>query len=315
METPESPEERRFEPEKADVKPASSIPGFIAPILGLVLMLTLVGVGIVYVYKIRVTQHRLESATRLKNLGIAAHLYHDLLKQLPYNGTQEQYDFQGQKAGGVADAKRLFSGSWAYRVLPVIELKMDLNSTYPFPDQVMTKKLAPTYHCAMRDRPLYAEGEGFQNGPFTDFVLNPFLNDRERGGLNEINNRTSLVQIIDGTANTIFFGHGWISTDDLKNPSPGPGRCSIYLGGTNGTARNGKRLVRDKSGKDHYDDWGSPYAEGGMMCMADATVRFFTYDMESSLLFNFLHPDDKANPMLPAQESTDEGRLTVRFAP
>ncbi len=312
METPESPEEARPEPEKANGKPVSSIPGFIVPILGLALMLTLVGVGIVYVYKIRVTQHRLESATRLKNLGIAALMYHDLLKHLPSNGTQEPYDFQGQKAGGVADANRFFSGSWAYRVLPVIELKFDPGFRFPFPDQEKTKKLAPTYHCAMRDRPLYAEGEGFQNGPFTDFVLNPYLNDRERGGLNEINNRTTLVGILDGSANTILFGHGWISTDDLKNPSPGPGRCSIYLGGTNGTARNGKQLVRDKSGSQHYDEWGSPYAEGGMMCMADATVRFFTYDMESSLLFNFLHPNDKANPMLPTQEPTDDKRFDIK---
>lgn len=280
---------------------------------GSLLFLAAAGVGMLFLYQTQIKQHRYEAANRLKTIGLATHYHHDLVKQFPSNGTTDHYEWRGQKAGGVADAKRPHAGSWAYRLLPLLEMKHDPTFRFPFPDLETIRKLATIYHCPQRNRPLYANGEDFQGGPFTDFVLNPYINDPEQGSVNKPHQRSTLMGITDGASNTILFGHGWISTDDLRNATPGDGRYSIYLGGTNGTARSGKNLLRDTSGTDHYNDWGSPYGEGALMCMADGSVRLFAFGIGSGLFYNFLHPRDGARPDLPPIEPTDDSRFQDVF--
>jgi Protein of unknown function (DUF1559) len=269
-------------------------------------VLSALSIGAVFLIQLRVHQNRLESANRLKTIGLTSHFYHDFTKHIPANGTVEIHKWNGQQAGGPADANRQSAGSWAYRLLPVLSLQDARDFVLPFPDLEKTRNLVVVYRCSFRDRVHYAEGEGFNGGPYTDFVLNPFINDTVNGDVDKPNRYATFFGITDGTENTILFGHGWISIDDRLNASPGNGRCSIYLGGTNGTARNGKRLVRDSRGQDHYNDWGSPFADGALICMADASVRFVSYEVNSELFFQFLHPSDGAKPALPPEQKADE---------
>jgi hypothetical protein len=293
-------------PEVAVEPPKKTAFRFALWFVAALLALTAVGLGIVFLNHLRVQHHRLESANRLSRVGLAAHFHHDITKHLPANGTTAIYVRNGRPAGGPADSERQSAGSWAYRLLPVLELNDDREFKYPFPGLEKTKQIVVFYRCSLRDRVHYANGEEFNGGPFTDFVLNPYINDPAKGELDLPNRHATLIGLPDGTANTILFGHGWQGTDDRWNSTPGEGRYSIYLGGTNGTARNGKTLVRDSGGRAHYNDWGSPFADGALICMADGSIRYVNYDIDSELFFQFLHPSDGAKPALPAEEKTDK---------
>src|SRR5260370_14123561 len=75
--------------------------------------------------------------------------------------------------------------------------------------------------CPGRGRPSASNAGVAGLVPFTDYIINPFLNDWSNAGANNNcavkDNRRSLVGITDGSSNTIFFGHGQISTGDYNS--------------------------------------------------------------------------------------------------
>ncbi len=138
-------------------------------------------------------------------------------------------------------------------------------------------------------------GSGSETGPATDFAINPYINSSSAGSLNTANTRRTLSQISDGTSNTVLLGHMYVPVAEYRNTTASltNGRVSIFAGGTNGTGRNGlgdsaTTWQRDGTAA-AVNQWGSPMPEGGLMGMADGSVRLVTY---GTPLRAMLIPDD-----------------------
>jgi prepilin-type N-terminal cleavage/methylation domain-containing protein len=139
------------------------------------------------------------------------------------------------------------------------------------------------------------------SGPATDYVINPFVNEpATRVNLAVANKKQKLITIGDGTSNTIFVGHGYVALADypLTNPVVGT-RLPIFNGGQLATGRNGTgdpTTWRRDAAVATSNQWGSPMSEGGLMGMADGTVRMFPY---TTNLLNYLLPSDGSAVTMP----------------
>jgi hypothetical protein len=140
-------------------------------------------------------------------------------------------------------------------------------------------------------------------GPTTDFGINPYLNTlaapsataaRASGSVNGANGKRRLHLIPDGSSNTILLGHMYIARSDYVVTTPANSSLlPIFVGGTLATARNGlgdttATWLQDGTATT-LNQWGSPMTEGGLMAMADASVRTIPYSVP---LTAFLQPAD-----------------------
>jgi prepilin-type N-terminal cleavage/methylation domain-containing protein len=138
-------------------------------------------------------------------------------------------------------------------------------------------------------------------GPATDFGINPYINSAS-GLVNDSNNRRTLVGIMDGSSNTILLGHIYLQKTmyGSTTPSSTDGIASIFQPGSNGTSRaslgNSSTTWLQDGTVSGINQWGSPMSEGGLMAMADGTVRLFPY---TTSLQSFLTPNDGAAVTLP----------------
>jgi hypothetical protein len=114
------------------------------------------------------------------------------------------------------------------------------------------------------------------------------------GSVNAANGRRTFVKITDGTSNTILLGHMYFATTDYQVTAPAQSDfLPIFLGGTLATARNGLGDTATTWLQDSTvttsNQWGSPMSEGGLMAMADGSVRLISYTVP---LTNLLKPND-----------------------
>lgn len=125
------------------------------------------------------------------------------------------------------------------------------------------------------------------SGPASDYALNPWINSSS-GSVSSANSRKGLLSITDGTSNTILCGHAYLAISDYPLDTIGNSRQPIFVGGTLGTARNGFGFMQD--GIMATDNqWGSSDSAGGLMAMADGTVRMIHYSADLAAL---IKPDD-----------------------
>ncbi len=139
------------------------------------------------------------------------------------------------------------------------------------------------------------------DGPATDFGMNPYLNS-PTGTLNATDRKRTLVGIQDGSSNTILLGHIYVARSDypLTTAASANAQLPIFRGGQNGTSRNGlgdtaATWLMDGTAT-ALNQWGSPMTEGGLMAMGDGTIRVFPYQVP---LTNYLKPDDNIAVDLP----------------
>jgi prepilin-type N-terminal cleavage/methylation domain-containing protein len=137
------------------------------------------------------------------------------------------------------------------------------------------------------------------SGPATDFGINPFLNV-QTGRSNTSNNHCTLIQITDGTSNTILIGEMYCATADYAVTQPASAsvvanstKLPIFQGGTWATTRSGTgssatTWLRDGTATTS-NQWGSPMSNGALMAMADGSVHLIPYTISLQFL---LTPND-----------------------
>jgi hypothetical protein len=138
------------------------------------------------------------------------------------------------------------------------------------------------------------------SGPTTDYGLNPYINNTS-GLVSSENTRRTIDGIQDGSSNTILMGHIYSPISDYLQTTPlNSSRLPIFMGGTASTARNSfgnsPTLWMKDGTTSAFSQWGSPMSEGGLMAMADGSVRLFPYGV---ILTNFLNPNDGQVVQLP----------------
>jgi hypothetical protein len=208
------------------------------------------------VQKVRTPARRTQATNCLKNIGLAFHGFHDAHKRLPFNGT----------VAAVANDHQ--TGSWAFQILPYIDQ----------PPMFASKDITQGVHaymCSARQRPTVST-----TGAWTDFFINPWVNDPVGGAVHAPDRKCTQRDIEDGEANTIFVGHGTIDPRLYSSKIAIAQSTDIFKGGDPATARSTTTNIQDAR-RDGTLNWGSPYPQGALMCMGDATVRMFPYTTHS----------------------------------
>src|SRR5262249_21653837 len=121
-------------------------------------------------------------------------------------------------------------------------------------------------------------------GAWTDFMINPFLNDPD-GKVDAPDVKLTLINIKDGTSHTIYAGHGMISPKQYGSNVAHAQSTTILKGGQPALARKSTKNQRDTD-NDASLSWGSPFPQGAAMVMCDGTVRFFPYTLSGGVVVN-----------------------------
>jgi len=213
------------------------------------------------VQKVRQAAARTQSTNNLKQIGLACHSYHDANKFLPCDWTASGAPGTGNNLGCCA----------LYQILPYIDQG-------PMYAAGTAATAVPAYMDLGRGRP--------NTQPWTDYMYNAWLNDstNNTGALQATNNKRTLVGITDGSSNTIMTGQGSIPISQWSTSTTPIALCtgSIFTNGSQPglTNRIGcTSFVSDLTAVAAVGAWGGPYPQGGLMGMADATVRMFPYSM------------------------------------
>jgi hypothetical protein len=254
--------------------------------------MTMVALLIPAVSKVRDAAARTQSMNNLKQIGLGFHSFHDVNRRLPFNGSDMNPDpFAVARYSKNAIPNTATSGSWGFQILPFVEQD-------PLFRRADRNSAVPTFLCPGRGRP----GTEAGNGAWSDYFYNNYINNAEKGFTpDNADTRRTLMNIKDGTSNTIFVGHGNIATTQYQQ-SGGVTNCTtVMFGGTNGTMRSGNdsvrnappigvTLLRDSEAPPGVGSWGGPFSNGALMCMGDGAVRIFPYQMPN--FSAFLTPDD-----------------------
>ncbi len=236
------------------------------------------------VERVRGAAGRTQSTNNLKQIGLACHAFHDANKRLPFNGSDlspanaPEIKYTKEAKSGMST-----SGSWAFQILPYI----DEGPLFNADDKTAAAgQGVAAYLCPGRGRPRFEA----KRGAWTDYFYNNYLNDPLQAAKPDAPDaRRTLIGITDGTSNTILCGHGNINTTQYAANADVVGSSNIFSGGTTGTMRSGDNgktnptgvtLQRDSAANPGIGSWGGPFPQGGLMAMADATVRMFPYSMQ-----------------------------------
>jgi prepilin-type N-terminal cleavage/methylation domain-containing protein len=278
----------------------------------------LIGLLLPAVQKVREAAARSSCSNKLKQIGIAFHSYQDTNGYLPYNGRRH---FSVNR--GVANSNIRDTGSWAFQIFPFIEQQAAYQQwvfdgdTFPSGTTLHHIKI-DTYICPGRNR-----GKGFKttgndgnraSGPVTDYAINTRINHpgtnawfTNNGSTGRINERRTLIGILDGSSNTIMVGEKALRISEHTDNSANNWDESILQGGWGGSGRRGNNIgSNDSVGQadyilvpdnvanipPHNNHFGGPHSGVVLFTMGDGSVRTIRMSIAPSVLCFTLNPQD-----------------------
>jgi len=233
----------------------------------------------------RESSRRAKCQNNLKQLGLGCHSFHDTFKKLPFNSV-----------GGLGYGRpTVASGSWAYNIMPYIELQAAYLSTEGHvvydtsPTRVHDKKF-PAFLCPTRGRVGFkTDNATAQAGSMTDYVINPRINCPNMPPTNLNENAQpdatrNFAFISDGTSHTFLFGEKALLISQYRDDFVNNFDEALWKGGAGGTARGrnttgfnaGQRapaIVQDSPTVTHGNRWGGPHPGSCLFVMVDGSVR------------------------------------------
>jgi prepilin-type N-terminal cleavage/methylation domain-containing protein len=261
------------------------------------LLVVIAIIGVLVALLLPAVQSAREAARRsrcqnnLRQIGLATHMFHDIKKKLPINGTGG-FGYGQPNVDG--------SGSWAYNIMPFAELQNVFNSTTNYtaydttPTRIHDKTLL-LFLCPSRQRKGFkTDNSSSAAGSSTDYAINPrinFPNDSPVQNINE-NNRPDMnknfAHITDGTSNTILYGEKALQTIQYLSDGIGSFDESLWKGGAGGTARGrsttpfntgqpSPAIVQDSPTVTHGNRWGAAHPGGCLFTLVDGSVRAVRY--------------------------------------
>jgi prepilin-type N-terminal cleavage/methylation domain-containing protein/prepilin-type processing-associated H-X9-DG protein len=253
----------------------------------------LIGLLLPAVQKVREAAARMSCTNNLKQIGLAAHNYHDSVGKMAHNGTN---------ANVGSGVYKPTDWCWAFQLLPYIEQD---NVFKPLNALVAPPAGAPnptptfaigikTYLCPARGRQPFSTngvnnigGAPGINGPFTDYKQNwVSFDNRSNDNASGAGRLTmSGITAARGTSNLIYVGEGFLDTRDYRRDHGSNWEEVIYTGGYGGTGRGSTVIMKDdQSGQG--DKWGSPFGGGCPFVFCDGSVRFVSYSASGSAAFD-----------------------------
>jgi prepilin-type N-terminal cleavage/methylation domain-containing protein len=244
----------------------------------------LIGLLLPAVQKVREAAARMSGTNNLKQIGIAAHSYHDQKSRMPEGG----FGGSGAPQGGNPN-----NFTWAFQILPFIEQENMFKSMMAGTPVIDVP--VKIYMCPARNRFPYAAAGGNYpansplnyRGPFTDYAINVV----SFGTSNNIMLGTpgmSTITTLNGTSNTIFVGQKSIDPGMYNNKTSSNWDECIYSGGYGGTCRSDVNILQDRIGSPiglNSNNWGSPFNGGCPFVMCDGSVRLVSYSFSAQPQF------------------------------